>query len=1060
MTPALRTDLLPSSLPTFWLAVIVLLALAAWCGLHARGIRRKQPPALRFVTAAPVGALAVWLALQLAARWIHIATPWPLWTLALVWIGAVEGAVLIYHHERMIFRPAARRFLLALRLGAIAAICLMLTQPVLHHSHTRRIPRRVAILIDDSGSMHRVDTFWTEAETLDVAQALGALPAGRRPLRLADATNQTFRTRLAYWHERLDTPEAPAADVTGDSLHADAAAAADWLDQLAAALDATDAPTTGGGATDADAAHVDAFRRRLLDETVPALRTLERGSPRNANPSRPADGAETRDIQVDLAAARNALDALHEALPDARAAADARLLATLDEATRAAITEACTTTRFAIARHLLEQSIDGREPFLERLRRRYDVECHTFNRTVSRMPDASTDQRAATPTTPDEISAAVLADQSETDITHAIETVIAAIPSEERAGILLLTDGRHTGASGVEALARHLGQTQTPVSSIVIGGTQTPFDFAIADVRAAESIFLGDRVRITATVSATQATGAQAHLTLLRNGEIVDEQEKTVDSIDWQESFRLEDTPDAPGMYHYTLVLEEDPREAVDTNNRWDMNIAVSENRTHVLLVDQRPRWEFRYLRNLFYGRDKSIHLQYVLIEPDAIRGLDHDPPLPPASASRPFGEAEAGALPATRDEWRKFDVIILGDLDENTLTPEAVADIHHCVETRGALLVCIAGPHAMPLNVSNTVFQSLLPIVITPGTAMPAPAEQTPFTLQITPAGRTHPVMSLSSSSAENDALWTAMADWHWRLPIDEIKPGAEILAVAAGENGDADETFLLDAASARSPEAARRAFAERRRQETRQAVIVAQPYGLGKVLMLLSDRTWRLRYCVGDTHHHRFWGQVMRWGAGERLRAGNLHARMGTDRISYTPGEPIFIRARLADTAFTPLTRLAPQAIIRTDDGREWMRLDLDYQAGSSGLYEARLPGDLPAGTYAVDIDVPGLAAILGDAMPESLGCGLTVIPSRQPREFAHLTADHGVPRLLATRSGGLALTPPEIDALETAFGEPSRTRVETREIPVWSTPWILLILLSLLTMEWLIRKKGGLA
>ena len=59
----------------------------------------------------------------------------------------------------------------------------------------------------------------------------------------------------------------------------------------------------------------------------------------------------------------------------------------------------------------------------------------------------------------------------------------------------------------------------------------------------------------------------------------------------------------------------------------------------NVLLVDGRPRWEYRYLRNLFYGRDKSVHLQDWLVHPDSIYGIQPKL-LEYASASRPFGQS------------------------------------------------------------------------------------------------------------------------------------------------------------------------------------------------------------------------------------------------------------------------------------------------------------------------------------------------------------------------------------------------------------------------------------
>ncbi|NLE40810.1 MAG: hypothetical protein GX615_03135 [Lentisphaerae bacterium] len=1058
MDNTLRTDLLPASLPLFWLAVAAILATALWVALHVTFIRQQRKPAFSFLFAFPVGAMAFWLLLQLGARLVFIASPWPLWGLALLSAAACEATVWIYHHERMLCRPRLRRTMLLLRLVAVATVCLMLVQPVLQREKQRRIRRRVVVLVDDSQSMHRPDTFWTMSERLDMAQAIGELPAARRPLRLAPATNQVFRTRFAYWTERLAAPESAETIERQDTLYDDAAAAARWAEDLGQALAALPAPDPLPQDLRADHDRLKAFQHLLTNQVASAMNKLAGMRP-DATP-----GAETqepsRDVKADLDAACAAVDKLQAELPDAHRAADVLLQASLDEATRHSISNACATSRVELARQILAGNRDKDSPSLaERLGRRYDLDFYSFASTPLRIADPKAWLATPGAATTTNVTPAVIAERAETDITRAIEKLIQEIPSEERAGMLLLTDGRHTGDAGVEAVARVLGQARTPVSTILVGGTDAPFDFAIASVRSRESVFLGDRVRVDAVLAATGATDVKTQVALLRDGKSVATKDITIQGVDWQEEIRLEDMPEERGTYRYEVKIESDPREILLENNTWSMDVAVSDNRTHVLVVDRRPRWEFRYLRNLFYGRDKSIHLQYFLSEPDVIRGLAPKKPAPPASASREFGDAEASALPTSLEEWRKFDVIILGDVDETVLDDAAVKAIQHCVETRGATLVCIAGPRSMPFAIKNPVFQAMLPIGHAATTNAFAAAPEAEFRVAMTAAGRTHEIMSLSTSQMENNALWNAQPLWRWRLPVEDVKPGAEILAVAAPNEPAADTTFTLDATSGASPEAAVAAFADLRRQEMRQALVVAQPYGTGKVLMLLTDQTWRLRYQVGDTYHHRFWGQIMRWAAGEQLRAGNVYARMGTDRVAYTPGEPVHIRARLSDNQFTPLANLKPMAILANERGDETARIELTYQEGSNGLYEGILQQRLEPGSHHVKLDVPGLGGILGDNLPDNLDCVFSVLTARQPKEAAHVTADERVPRVLAAQSGGKSVSPVEAGILESDFGEPSRIVVETLEIPLWCSPWLFAIILASLTAEWLLRKKGGL-
>jgi hypothetical protein len=107
----------------------------------------------------------------------------------------------------------------------------------------------------------------------------------------------------------------------------------------------------------------------------------------------------------------------------------------------------------------------------------------------------------------------------------------------------------------------------------------------------------------------------------------------------------------------------------------------------------------------------------------------------------------------------------------------------------------------------------------------------------------------------------------------------------------------------------------------------------------MLTFDQTWRLRYGVGDTHHHRFWGNLLRWGTGENLRAGTENVRLGTDQLAYETGDRVKLLARLTADGFRPETKAGVTAIVSDPSGRTVAARRLTYREGSSGIYEADL-------------------------------------------------------------------------------------------------------------------------
>jgi len=64
------------------------------------------------------------------------------------------------------------------------------------------------------------------------------------------------------------------------------------------------------------------------------------------------------------------------------------------------------------------------------------------------------------------------------------------------------------------------------------------------------------------------------------------------------------------------------------------------------------------------------------------------------------------------------------------------------------------------------------------------------------------------------------------------------------------------------------------------------------------------------------------------------------------------------------------------------------------------------------------------------------------------------------LAKGTGGKVVAPDAVRTLAEAFGEGRRVVQERREYTLWNNPYVLILLAILLTLEWLLRKKGGLA
>lgn len=616
-----------------------------------------------------------------------------------------------------------------------------------------------------------------------------------------------------------------------------------------------------------------------------------------------------------------------------------------------------------------------------------------------------------------------------TDFAAALEDVLAKIREEELAGAVLVTDGRLTGGASPEAAVRRFARVGARVSSVLVGSSTNRCDIAVEAMRAPETVFLGDKVRVAATVRADHLDGRKAIVKFWDGEKELEKKEDVIKGTEWTKEYRFQTEPDAKGVKRYRVTVETDGENVEQQNDLWPVDVVVSDDRTHVLIVDRRPRWEFRYLRNLFYARDKSVNLQYVLTEPDTLAGANGT--LPPASATREFGDAEAGSLPANREEWRRFDVIILGDLPPEVLTDSVAADLRFCIEERGACVVFIGGEKYLPPAFGRAALADLFPAVVTNGSGeVTAKWTVERFPVALSPSGASHELMQLSESESENRAIWDSLPDWTSHLKGLVVRPGAEILAY------DADSTALAD------------------------PLVIVQHRGRGKTVLFATDETWRLRYRKGDTYHHRFWGNLLRWGAGLKLAAGNAYARVGTDRLHYIPGDDVKIAVRLTAKDSMPILGANVTAVVTGPNGRD-RRLPLNPRDDSNGIYETKLEkaGDL--GEYRVTIECDDAKATLGADWPEPFETAFTVESGFLPLEYAHLSSDDTVPKTMARLTGGKVTIPETaVEELKDTFGE-GRSEVEEHvEIPLWSHPSVYFVLALSALAVWILRKRRGLA
>ena len=455
-------------------------------------------------------------------------------------------------------------------------------------------------------------------------------------------------------------------------------------------------------------------------------------------------------------------------------------------------------------------------------------------------------------------------------------------------------------------------------------------------------------------------------------------------------------------------------------------------HRLRVLLVDEEARWENHYLA-MALGRDPDLRVERILFDPVRL-GLVKD------------DERDKARLPATRwpdfkpgeeDPLWRYDVIILGDVGPERLPPVVQSRLEKFVADREGTLILSAGKRHLPsAYVSDAPFRRLIPIE----NVRPVLSKEG-FALIPTEAGLALPFLQIADKE-DVRRRWKELPKLFWGV-AGKPRPGATDLADLNPAPGES--TLAPDRSS--------------------NALIVLQRVGLGKVLWIGVDGTWRWRYRVGDRDHHRFWGQLVRWAAtdsGGDLE-GNRIALFGSRKPAYAFGAAIETFLLLGSSAPDLDSRGARLKVLRIEDGRESVTTSvlLGRSERRPKLWEAKI-AKLPPGEYRLEPDVPELVGKLPAEEAARRRDRFTVLPP-ETGELSDLAVNWDLLRALAESTGGRLFTIDDVDQLPERLRREMTTKDERRETRlgrdspyVW---WLMGVLLGLLTVEWILRKVAGL-
>ena len=591
----------------------------------------------------------------------------------------------------------------------------------------------------------------------------------------------------------------------------------------------------------------------------------------------------------------------------------------------------------------------------------------------------------------------------------------------KRTAVVLLSDGRHNDGSSPLKAAGEAGGRGVPIYAVGLGDVREPPDLAITEVEGPESVYPDDRVKGTAVVYDSMPPGTSFSVTVSCEGRELWRREFKSSGVGLRNGLRkIEfDFPvteaakgkvgaDSHGVeimarpLAFVVRVEPVAGEAERENNSAKLWTRLVTHGKKVLLLDGRPRWEARFLRNLFDRLKRwKIDALFSVENSDGRIGFTGD---------------GRKSFPEDRETLYSYGLIVFGDVPRRAFKEKELEWIRGFVEKRGAAVIFIDGARSHLKEYAGTPLSPLFPVerVIRKKDA------GMPLGLLLTPAGRLRTAFRLEKDPGGNSRLWTYLPAPHWTSPVRAL---------------EGTETFV----EVRLPGG------------TTSPAVVGRRFGAGRVLYLAFDSTWRWRYEVADKYHERFWLQTARWLMEPPYAARDKYVSIDAGGPLYRTGEKALIRVRLRDRAGKPLSGAEARAVVFRD-GRKVAVIPLEGDPAGGGSYRATTP-ELEPGSYEVGVSVEGFSEL------ELRARASFEVEPRKEKEYAVLSCNETLLKRMAQLSGGIYLREEEAGSLPGLLAPLSEGRVVVTETRLAQSYWWFIPFVLLLTVEWILRKRLGL-
>lgn len=565
---------------------------------------------------------------------------------------------------------------------------------------------------------------------------------------------------------------------------------------------------------------------------------------------------------------------------------------------------------------------------------------------------------------------------------------------------LILSDGKIRWDAEAEKL---LSRLKVPLWTVPLASLEGYRDLAITEVKVADLAFRDKPVRIDLTIKGYGYAGTSIPVVLKRKEKLLARTSALINKEHFQGIFSLSFVPREIGQYQLSLAMPVKPGEKLSANNSADILINVLRDKIRVLMVSGNPSFGYRFLRTALKGDPSIDLLSFVILRTptDVMNVPQNEQALIPFPVDTLFDK-----------DLDNFDLVIFDNFSFVSYfgTPY-LENIKQFVQKGGAFAMLGGDKSFGDGGYGGTPLEEIMPLKLASASSYQSGEMDS---LQLTSAGREHPLTRLVADKKENIRLW--------------------------------QELLAIDGYNRLQPSDLGSVLVSARRDIPLLAVANA---GEGRTLALATDYAWKWymgRVAKGQSNqpYLRLMTQMVRW----------LVRDPGLSMVEIEPpraagvNEESQLKVKVRQPVESGAIRLSAWVI-----GPDGAKEPLNMPAAGSGQYAARFVPD-KEGVYSFTVEVRAKDQLL-DRVESKL------IVSTASGELVDPAPDTELLSTLARLSGGRFLdNSGQLGQLISIDGQPSQTRLlEQRRLPLWGTPFALALVLITLSLEWFLRRRWGL-